>query len=237
MRFNESIQQLKEQLQTLGFENGLEFQLRSKICFQPERFVLQFRLVKDTDVIDFLLHFDITDEKTGYRCRFYDATLRKKIPIKDNIINEVSILVLDNLMNLIDWNISTPGDIGREDAIDTIISDLKKLERTEEGKNVSQILKFKYWTGTNVEDMISSLSMLKSRYEINQRFYFFEGEGQITIEEAYRFLCNKWLEKQLQVRKKQQDQPASSDTGGSGETGLLKKVKLLPKKKRGRGVK
>lgn len=237
MRFEKSIQQLKEQLQSLGFDKGLEHQLKSKICFQPERFLLRYRIVKETDIIDFILHFEITDMEAGYCCRYYDASLRKKIPLKDTNISSVSISRLEKQLSIIDWNHSLPGDIAKEETIDSVITELKKLDETEEGKIISEILRFKYWTGTNVEDLISNLSVMKSRYEITQRFYFFEGEGQITIEEAYRFPCNRWMEKQLQSRKKQPEQTETSDPGGAGNNELLKKVKLLPKKKRGRGLK
>lgn len=226
MRFENSVVELKRQLLLLGFTAGLEAELRAKICFQPERFTLRYRLVKDADVVEFVLQFELGNN--GYACSFYEAVLRKRILVDHE---------LDVEMQTVNWN-SIVG-VESEDKVDTIITQLNQLETTEEGKGIAAILKLKYWSGTIVEDLIPNLSALKSRYEISQRFYFFDGEGQITVEEAYRFLCNRWLEKQMQLRKKQEVFVPPADTGGqassSSDNAMMRKISLLPKKKRGQG--
>lgn len=231
MRYEKCVEELKLQLLSLGFPNGLEPDLRSKICFQPEKFVLRHKVIKESDVVEFVLQFELLRNEK-YTCKFYEAILRKKIVLDNSIIHEVDIEQLDRKMQLVNWNIST--DQGDEENIDAITTQLRQLESTEEGKNIAAVLKLKYWSGTVVEDLIPHSTTLKSKYEISQRFYFFDGEGQITVEEAYRFLCNRWLEKQMQLRRKQEPAPAEQESSSSGET-LNRKVSLLPKKKKRTG--
>ena len=38
-----------------------------------------------------------------------------------------------------------------------------------------------------------NINPLKNKSEVSQRFYFFEGQTGISIDEAYRFLQNRWL--------------------------------------------
>lgn len=89
---------------------------------------------------------------------------------------------------------------------------------------------------TPLESYISNIGAQKNLYEISQRFYFFEGEDQITLDEAYRFLCHRWREKQLNVRKKQ-NEPAEQNAHSDSMNGSTKENKLLPKKRRSKGTK
>jgi len=225
MRFESSVKALKEQLLLLGFPEGLENALRSKICFQPEGFMLHHRFIKEADVVEFGLQFDFAYNR--YAFSFYDAVLRKKIQLDDSVIE------LDRTMQAVNWNAIDP------ERVDAVTSSLNALASTEEGLLQSALLKLKHWAGTAVEELMPNLSSLRSKYEISQRFYFFDGEVPITIEEAYRFLCNRWMEKQLQLRKKQEIQTPPVETGGnspaSAENGMMRKIGLLPKKKRGQG--
>jgi hypothetical protein len=68
-----------------------------------------------------------------------------------------------------------------------------------------------------------------SGFSISQRFYFTENSVGISVDEAYRFLQNKWLEKQLQLKKKQTDTTSENDTdetSGTTGSGLLKKRRI-----------
>ncbi len=214
MKFDRNIQLLKDTLASLGFENGLENALRSHICYQPERFTLNARIQKDPDVMDFILYFEMHDSN-GYACRYYDAILRKRSPLEGNIIADVNVPSLDKRMSLIDWNIpasSTSSGHDREESIDSVISDLKKLDNTEEGKKVAELLRLKYWPGTLAESLTGSGGIGRNKSELSQRFYFFDGRSQITVEEAYRYLCNRWVEKELNSRRKQTDSGTPDNT-------------------------
>jgi hypothetical protein len=55
----------------------------------------------------------------------------------------------------------------------------------------------------DVSALVPGIGALKNQYDISQRFYISEGHG-ISTEEAYRFLCSKWMEKKMAVKKKQE---------------------------------
>ena len=226
MKFEKSIGELKGILQQLGFKDGLEQQLRSQICFQPERFLLGAISVKEKDTIEILLQFEKV-AGNDYRCRLYDALLRKNILVED-------AAQLDHQMNGIAWADAVAGKLDpvTEEAIDSIITQLYDLEAKVDTNGLATLLKFKYWRSTALEERIENISFYKGQYEIVQRFYFFEGAAQINIEEAYRFLNNKWMEKQFQLKKKQTEPVEESASAGTNE--LVKKVKMFPKNKRGK---
>lgn len=79
-------------------------------------------------------------------------------------------------------------------------------------------------------DQPQFFSSAKNKLEISQRFYFFEGQTGISIDEAYRFLQNKWREKQLQTKRKDTDGinvvKDKSDDRPTSNDGLLKKKRL-----------
>ena len=230
MKYDRNIALLKDMLQSLGFEEGLENKLRAHICFQPGRFTIRTRIHKEPDVMDFVLYFEKHDSN-GYACRYYDAVLRKRSLLDEQVMLEVNIQALDKRMALVDWNLPTlsiSATMDREEAIDAIITDLRKLEEEEEGRRIAEHLRMKYWSGTLVEELVGSTGS-KSRQEIMQRFYFFDGRSQITVEEAYRYLCNRWMEKEMNSKKKQPDITEEKKEGN--EEDLQKKSKAGAKKK------
>jgi hypothetical protein len=77
--------------------------------------------------------------------------------------------------------------------------------------------------------VFGSTSSIRSKSDVSQRFYFSENSVGISVDEAYRFLQNKWLEKQMQLKKKQVDTTSESDNdeaNGSTGSGLLKKRRI-----------
>ncbi len=73
---------------------------------------------------------------------------------------------------------------------------------------------------------ISNTNSLKTKSEVSQRFYFFEGHPSITIDEAYRYLQNKWREKSMQIKRKQKEE---IETDKNGNESLLPHDDLLKK--------
>ncbi|MBC7507604.1 MAG: hypothetical protein H7320_02475, partial [Ferruginibacter sp.] len=75
-----------------------------------------------------------------------------------------------------------------------------------------------------------NISPLKNKSEVSQRFYFFEGQRGISVDEAYRFLQNRWLEKQMQAKKKQSDESnrrqSENDANLTSDSGLLRKKRV-----------
>ena len=80
---------------------------------------------------------------------------------------------------------------------------LSELEKIEDGKAIALDLKLKYWADISYHGFAGIINPLKNKLEVSQRFYFFEGQAGISVDEAYRFLQNRWLEKQMQVKRKQ----------------------------------
>ena len=118
----------------------------------------------------------------------------------------------------------------KEQKIEAVIEDLNELEKTEDGRIISVGLKLKYWAGAPYQELIGSISPIKSKSEVTQRFYFFQGQTGISVDEAYRFLQNRWLEKQMLAKRKQTDDSqvgkAGNDSQASSGNGLLMKRRL-----------
>ena len=111
-----------------------------------------------------------------------------------------------------------------------MIEDLNELENCEDGRTIAVGLKLKYWAGASYQELMGSISPIKSKSEVTQRFYFFQGLTGITVDEAYRFLQNRWLEKQMLAKRKQADdsqvEEAGNDSQVSSGSGLLVKKRL-----------
>lgn len=77
------------------------------------------------------------------------------------------------------------------------------MSTTAEGKQFADALKVKHWADAGLEDVVGNLNAIRSKFEISQRVYFIDGEA-IPVDEAYRFLLNKWMEKKMQAKRKEQ---------------------------------
>jgi hypothetical protein len=110
-----------------------------------------------------------------------------------------------------------------------VVESLGKLEAIDEGKAISIALKQKYWSELPYSDLMGTIASGRNRSEISQRFYVAEGQPVISGDEAYRFLLNRWMEKQMQIKKKQQDNIEDTSTEEpekSSGSGLLKKRRI-----------
>ena len=118
----------------------------------------------------------------------------------------------------------------KEQKVESVIEGLSELEKSEDGKAVAIGLKLKYWAGISYQELFRNISPLKNKSEVNQRFYFFEGQTGISVDEAYRFLQNRWLEKQMQAKRKQtanaEIKEKEKDSHASSGSGLLKKKRF-----------
>jgi len=236
----QNISALTEQLQSLGFENA-GYSLLKRICFTPGNFVISQRVEKGNGQIAFELFFKRTDKQDGYVLMYYDAILQIPKTFTESTINGVDITGLEKQMTGIDWkkafdfdevkpfNADDKASWEKEQRIEAIMNSLSVLETTDEGKLISASLKLKFWNGALYFEMFDNINPQRNKNEISQRFYFFEGQAGISVDEAYRFLLNRRLEKQMQAKKKQiESQPEeeseidSNNSGGS----LLKKRRL-----------
>jgi hypothetical protein len=213
-----NISLLKQQLESTGFADGLEDKLYAGICFRPDRFDILYSVAKGHEHIGFTVHFDIEDDG-DYSCTYYDACLRREIVLPVGIIDGISITELDKKMASIEWDFTVQKNAGglleTASLIEDVISNLQLLSSTPDGKKVADLLKFKYWSGTQAEHLIPALGSFKSQYETSQRFYLSEGNG-ITTEEAYRFLSNRWVEKKLLAQRKENGAVLKEGLPGGG---------------------
>jgi hypothetical protein len=236
----ENISALMEQLQSLGFENA-GYSLLKRISFKPENFILSQKMEKVKDKLSFQLFFEKNIKQDIYVLSYYDVILQKETSLIDAAINGINTSNLEKSMIEIDWknafdfvtkkqlNLEDKTSWEKELKVESVIESLSELEKSEDGKVVAVGLKLKYWAGISYRELFGNISPLKNKYEVSQRFYFFESQTGISVDEAYRFLQNRWLEKEMQAKRKQtetlpQDE-AESDNQSSGIS-LLKKKRV-----------
>ncbi|MEP6713478.1 MAG: hypothetical protein ABJA37_13725, partial [Ferruginibacter sp.] len=105
-----------------------------------------------------------------------------------------------------------------------VVAALQKLEEDEYGCAIANHLKKKYWAGIYKPESFNGATAYKNKSEISQRFYFFDGEAGISVEDAHRFLLNRWKEKEMQLKKKEDAVTETADAEkAGGNTGLLQK--------------
>lgn len=236
----QNIVELAEQLKTIGFEN-MGYPLLKRICLAPANFIITEKLSKVPDSMLFNFYFDKAGGNETYNLLYYDAILQKDNSFTDKKIDGVSAKNIAENMKLIDWkaafDFSKQKSFNPEDKssyenelkVFGVISDLNKLEAAEDGKPISIALKQKYWSEIPYTDLMGAITNGRSKSEISQRFYFSENQPVISADEAYRFLLNRWLEKQMQEKKKQQDTDGEAgieESNGKSGSGLLKKRRI-----------
>ena len=236
----ENISALMGQLQSLGFENA-GYSLLKRISFKPENFILSQKIERAKDRLNFQLFFEKDVKQDIYVLLYYDAILQKETPLIDGAINGINITNLEKSMIEIDWknafdfvtkkqlNLEDKTSWEKEQKVELVIEGLSELEKSEDGKAISIGLKLKYWAGIPYQELFGNISPLKNKSEVSQRFYFFEGQAGISEDEAYRFLQNRWLEKLMQAKKKQDsniNEGIQDEGHSSSASGLLSKKRL-----------
>lgn len=232
-----------EALQNLGFDEIIKSKLAKRAVLKTSSFIIQHRVIRGNDVIKFELYFEKEAEADVYTCMYYDAILRKELKIEEIRVNEVDIQWLEQRMFETEWAslyLDDSSSIADKDfdwqefeRVESIIEDLRFLSETEEGRRVAEYLKFKFWCDTPMQDYIANINSIKNKLEISQRFYMVDSQPVISVEECYRFLCNRWLEKQMVLKKKLND----SESEQPQESSDLNKTKLHQKRRGGRKIK
>ncbi len=211
----QNIRSLAAVLTRLGFSAGMESQLLYYICLRQKEFVIREQQQYGTDIISYVLFFKRKETGDNWVCSHYDASLRKEIRVTSSVLNPVEIEKAEEQMRAPDWKQLGQLDSGTpiewEDKktweepmrAQKAIDALEALSATAEGGEIAEVLKFKYWVDLPLEKLIPHLPVLKSRLELSQRFYVLGEEG-ITAAEAYRFLNNQWIQRQMQIDKKRE---------------------------------
>lgn len=238
----QNISALALQLQSLGFED-LGYLLLKRISFKPERFFLSQKVEKGKDQLNFHLFFERDCIHDEYILKYYDAVLQKEMALSNPTINGIEIAILEKNMSAIDWkvafdfeskkqwNAADKASWEKEQKIESVVEELKILESTGDGKAFAAVLKLKFWAGISCQEPAGNTSPLKNKSDVIQRFYFFEEQAGISIDEAYRFLLNKWQERQIQAKRYQPDSTDDKENAISGDftsdnQGILRKKRL-----------
>jgi hypothetical protein len=179
----------------------------------------------EKDKLSFQVFFEKDVRQDIYVLLHYDAILQRGTSLIDAAINGINITNLKKSMIEIDWknafdfftkkqlNLEDKTSWEKEVKVESVIESLSELEKSEDGKVVAVGLKLKYWAGISYQELFGNISPLKNKSEVSQWFYFFDKQIGISVDEAYRFLQNRWLEKQMQAKSKGS---AVSDEEGEG---------------------
>lgn len=225
-----NIADLAKQLQSLGFEK-MGYSLLKRTCFKPGNFSLSYKIEKENDRLNFQVHFEKDENEDSYLLIFYDVILQKGIVFPDNIINGINPVELAEQMDAIDWKMAFEIDENKrwsvedtaswenERKIEAIIKNLTAIDTTQEGNAFALSLKLRYWTEAPFPELGGKIGSTKAKSEVSQRFYFFEGQPGISVDEAYRYLQNKWMEKSIQMKRKQ-DEEKDADKHENDEKSL-----------------
>lgn len=232
----ENFVSLCAQLSQVGLA-GLEYRLLQHICCRPVSFSLTEKREYGKDLLRCQVFFE--RKSNQYACAYYDAALVREHQMPLRTINEIILQELEKDMLSIDWMATTTNQLfrvsdedswAREKSIDEIVGKLTRLSATEDGKVFADTLKVRFWSGTMMEQVLGSLAPVRSKLEASQRFYFFAG-GAISVDEAYRFLQNSWIQKTVQLKKNAARTEEDENTASGGKLQDPKKKRKVIKRR------
>ncbi len=239
---NENLKNLTEQLKAIGIDST-GFELSRFICFKPERFCLLKNIPIAGETLSVQLYFEREVNTAIYKLLYYDAFLNKPKQTVEGEINGIDIPELEKSLSAINWTMvftTNPEAIEKRnekedqltiEKIEMIIAKLEALEKTDSGQLLSSALKSKYWSAIPGHETFILTGSVKTKPEIMQRFYFLEGQAAITVNEAIRFLQNRWQEKLIQTKRKTQEtQTKQRENSLKPATGKNHKKKQLGKR-------
>lgn len=241
----QNIATLAAKLEGLGFENT-GYLLLKNISFRPQQFWLVVKAAHLNNALSFHLFIQRNSVNKEYELQYYDANLSAVPNEGGQKINGIDITELVSAMKQIEWKdafdftirknvlVNEKSNLEKEEAVESVIERMQVLERSDIGKNVSIDLKLEFWSGLPYQDLFGNIAPAKNKFEISQRFYCSSGQPGITVDEAYRFLQNRLLEKQIMLRKKQLENPEASgnttDSIPESGSGLLRKKRINGKR-------
>jgi hypothetical protein len=196
---------ITEIISKLGLPDSLTNELRLHLCFLPDQFYLHHYQERGGDRLRFDVCVQNEKGTNTYVIPYYEACLQKTVVVPLFQVGEVNSAELEKRMSAIDWQ-GLNKELERVElkAIEKIVFELNQLMAEPEGQQVADLLRWKYWSSTPFFIYCNNNRGLKNDFEVSQRFYLFQDEEIISIDEAYRFLCHRWREKQVHVMKKLQ---------------------------------
>lgn len=212
-----NIAALSSSLVALGFPPTVEMQLHCHVCFSPFQFELPFVMLSGEDQCVFSVRVE-RDERGVYQLKYYTATLRKRVEVGAELAG------LERRMGVVDWVAVAMGRQVVQTVEEAVIREAAAaLSALQDAGIAADILRYKYWQGTPLESLVLFSSQHKAAWEITERFYFFPEMEPISFSDAIRFLNSRWMERQMNVKKKQAERSSEAERGDSGRGLLIKK--------------
>jgi len=211
----ENITILAGQLKEIGF-GQMDVLILRHTCFKIASFQILRSVEKGSDQLCFLFHFEKVKNSDQYSLLYYDVSLQKRIIFDTGLEDSDDIFSIDDEMASIDWKtflqeaeqgtipLKQTWEIERK--VEQITEKLIAISVHENGRSLTERLILKYWAGNLPVEIVKSIVTVKVKPDISQRFYP-SGDSLITIDEAYRYLQNRWIERQ--VHQKQKDSKIS----------------------------
>jgi hypothetical protein len=233
----QNIAALSRQLEVLGFGDHSSWLLK-QIALRPKNFFLTHQVERSKDLLHFSIFFEMINEARDYNLLYYDAVFQKEFIFPDKMINGIRVVELEKKMSLINWtaafdsreikkwSMEEAASWDDENKVESVVAALQKLEEDENGCAIANQLKQKFWAEGCNREYFSGLGNFKNKTDISQRFYFFDGEAGISVEDAHRFLLNRWKEKQMQLKKKVAAASEPMVDEKAGGSGLLRKRRI-----------
>lgn len=221
MNRQKQLEQLQQELTNLGFNDEWETSLCYYLCFRAESFVLPFTIHREDDVL--LVQAQLQRDSTSgfYRCLYYDATLRKAIPAEN-----MDALLMERMAR-VPWSRLREPCCMNAALMEEVGAIVDMLQDMEDQVAAGQ-LRARFWIDTPAQEYFYERSVVRTEWEVSQRFFFFDDEPAITIEEAYRFLNHKWLERRMQrMRKEEAGAVVVAPPATGGRTGKKAKRRKL----------
>lgn len=209
----ENLTSLSSQLDQIGFKN-MTACLAKRICLLPACFTITKSVSINNDELFFHFYFKSEPEVPLYCLDYFDAGFQKHVPFDGLTINEIKMDELDRLMKTIDWKIvfdfseASPAEqdkiLSISAQVEKIMQQFVQLNQTEEGQQQVVLLKQKYWSGLPYHTLMGTVTSPKATTEIVQRFYCTGQQTSVTVQDVYRFLQFKRIEKEMRVKGKTQ---------------------------------
>lgn len=169
---------VQEHLESLGFGSKLNEAISFYVDDKPTKsFQLPIRERNDKEAVDYWFYFKEKDRAANYELARYEVHLRIYPEIPGGFIFGTDITALSNKMKAIDWSMDyhtytmidhlskTKEGNNKLNSMDEIFAVINKLHELPEGKNVAELLMYRYWSGGPYEPNTFPMDHLQSKYE------------------------------------------------------------------------
>lgn len=204
MRVREKLADLMRHLRILEFHDNIRNWVKFFIENDHKSFKLPYLKKFGEDTVKYRLHFQKDEKLDRYRVEKYEATLKKEVPIPEQVFAGVNTKELAARMEKVDWRTDYAGleEIGfgtdtdesriQATLIPGIMSDLQKLgDVLPMGEKIQATFMYKYWYDTPFEIKTAHTEAIKHSQEFSTTII---PSFNITASETYTLLNAKALQ-------------------------------------------